>query len=183
MNDKTSSWETYVAYVEEVIARYKKIGDLAGADDTDLDPSSINWALANYYSTASGLIAEYQRAKSAYLKIKRAFERWWDPVFLEAKRAVIRDYVDVKGVKPSVSEFESRARVDHVDEYADWIEKMDAAEAQVAFLQRLVNLMESYDHILVALSTNSRSDMYHLSIDRRAVKESSGQGVTRRIRG
>jgi hypothetical protein len=163
-------FERYIIYVEDVIKRYKAIGDLAGADDSDLDPSSINRALVDLYPVSSGLLAEYQRSKTVSCQLKNAFQRWYDPLFAKAKQDVIRDYahIEVKGVKPSVTEYETRARMDNADEYYRKKEELDAAEIQEAFLQRMLDKMNSFDRILTTLSTNCRSDLYRLGIERRA---------------
>lgn len=165
-------FERYLLYVEDVIKRYKAIGDLAGADDSELDPQSINRALVDLYPVSTGLLSEYQRAKSVYVQLERSFQRWYDPTFAQAKRDVLKEYesIKVKGVKPSVTEYEVRARMDHAEEYYKKKEELDSAEAQVAFLKRMLDRIDSYDKILTTLSSNSRSDMYRLGIERRAAK-------------
>lgn len=168
--DEKSVFQKYIEYVDDVIKRYKSIGELIGSEDSDLDPSSINRAMVDLYPVSTGLLSEYQRAKSAHCQLQRSFDRWWDPLFDKAKRDVIHYYasIEVKGVKPSVTEYTSRARMDNADEYYRRVQELDMAEAQVAFLQRMLNRMDSYDKILVALSNNCRSDMYRLSIGPRA---------------
>jgi hypothetical protein len=179
--DKTSTFEEYINFVRDIIAKYKGIGDLVLPNETEVTPRRLNAALVDYYSTCTGLNAEYQRAKMEHISAKNSFDRWWDKIFIDAKKRVIADYTreDVKGVKPSVTEFETRARLDSADEYYGMKERLDALEARSHFLLRMLETLASYDKILVTLSSNLRQEMYSISIDRRACADPLKQKVRR----
>ncbi len=183
MSEPTKIFREYVTFVKDVIDRYKSMGDLATGtgSDAEVTPRRLNAALANYFTMASGLNAEYQRAKMDHVSAKLAFDRWWDEKFLEAKTTVIREYgsQEIRGVKPSVTEYETRARRDNVDEYYTMSENLAALEAKAHFLLRLLEQLSSYDRILTTLSSNARSEMYALSIDQRANSDPTRNKVRR----
>ena len=178
---KTSIFEEYIKFVRDIIAKYKGIGELVLPSETEVTPRRLNAALADYYSTCAGLNAEYQRAKMEHISAKNSFDRWWDTIFIDAKKRVIADYAreDVRGVKPSVTEFETRARLDNADRYYDTKERLDALEAQAHFLLRMLETLASYDRVLTTLSNNMRSELFSISIDRRANSDPGKNKVRR----
>ena len=180
MREKEESpFEVYIRFVQDVVDRYKGIGDVASGDE--VTPQRLNAAMANFYPTCVGLLAEYQRAKTDRIRADLSFQRWWDARFLEAKTTVIREYSDdsIKGAKPSVSEYEARARRDNADEYYKHKEKMLALEEKERFLLHMFENLSKYDKILTTLSSNTRSEMYSISIDRRAMANPSQHKVRR----
>jgi hypothetical protein len=178
---KTATFQAYIKFVQDTVNKYKRIGDLVAPNETEITPARLNAALADYYSTCAGLNAEYQRAKMEHLSAKNSFDRWWDQIFIEAKRHVIADYAreDVRGVKPSVTEFETRARLDNADQYYELKEKLDALESKAHFLLRMLETLAGYDRVLTTISSNMRSELFSISIDRRANADPTKNRVRR----
>lgn len=167
--------EQYVKYVSDIIGKCDKMGNLIDELEGAVTPQRLNTALAMYFDISSWLIAEYQRQKIVYEAEKREFDLWKDEIFEQAKRQVIYDYAETK-VKPSVTEFETRARTSHKDEYESRLASVETSEARMRFLLRMTELMKSYDSILTTLSSNMRQEMRSLSLDMRM--NSTPQGVS-----
>jgi len=170
-----SMMEKYVAYVSEIVNRCSKMGDLVDEIQNAVTPQKLNTALAMYFNISSWLIAEYQRQKIAYESEKRSFSMWWDEQFEKAKKQVLLEYAETK-VKPSVTEFETRARLMNQGEYYMLQAKVDTSEARMRFLLRMTDLLKSYDSILTTLSSNMRQEMRTLSLDNRM--NASPEGVS-----
>lgn len=177
----TSVFEEYVRFVQDIIARYRSMGELVSDDGTEVTPSRLNRALAYFYPMASGLNSEYQRAKMDHARAEIAFKRWWDERFLAAKKTVIAEYQDeeIKGAKPSVTEYEARARRDNADDYYPKSENLAALEAKAHFLLRMLEQLSSYDRVLTTLSNNMRSELYSISIDKRTNSDPARNKVRR----
>ena len=167
--------EKYVAYVSEIVNRCSKMGDLVDEIQNAVTPQKLNTALAMYFNISAWLIAEYQRQKIAYESEKRSFSLWWDEQFEKAKKQVLLEYAETK-VKPSVTEFETRARLMNQGEYYALQAKVDTSEARMRFLLRMTDLLKSYDSILTTLSSNMRQEMRTLSLDNRM--NASPEGVS-----
>ena len=167
--------EKYVAYVSEIVNRCSKMGDLVDEIQNAVTPQKLNTALAMYFNISAWLIAEYQRQKIAYESEKRSFSLWWDEQFEKAKKQVLLEYAETK-VKPSVTEFETRARLMNQGEYYALQAKVDTSEARMRFLLRMTDLIKSYDSILTTLSSNMRQEMRTLSLDNRM--NASPEGVS-----
>lgn len=165
----------YVAYVTDTISKCKKMGDLINDLQDTVTPQRLNTALAMYFNVSTWLIAEYQRQKIVYEITKREFDAWKDEIFEQAKRQVILEYSETK-VKPSVTEFETRARHLHKEEYQSKLAELETAESRMRFLLRMTDLMKSYDSILTTLSSNMRQEMRTLSLDNRM--NASADGVS-----
>ena len=175
-------FQDYVVFVGNIVERYKRIGDLAsGANNAEITPATLNGALADFYPVCVGLNAEYQRAKMEHIQAKNAFTRWWDEIFLKARRDVISEYQreEIRGVKPSVTEYEVRARTDNAERYERKKNELDALEAKAEFLRRLLDTLASYDRVLTTLSNNMRSEMFAINIDRRTNVDPSRNKVRR----
>jgi len=170
-----SMMEKYVAYVSEIVNRCSKMGDLVDEIQNAVTPQKLNTALAMYFNISAWLIAEYQRQKIAYESEKRSFNMWWDEQFEKAKKQVLLEYAETK-VKPSVTEFETRARLMNQGEYYMLQAKVDTSEARMRFLLRMTDLLKSYDSILTTLSSNMRQEMRTLSLDNRM--NASPEGVS-----
>lgn len=181
MNEtNTKLIEQYVKYVSETIGKCNEMGNLVNELEGAVTPQRLNTALAKYFDISSWLIAEYQRQKIVYEAEKREFDFWKDEMFEQAKRQVIYEYAETK-VKPSVTEFETRARTMHKDEYEAKLSSLETSEARMRFLLRMTDLMKSYDSILTTLSSNMRQEMRSLSLDMRM--NSTPEGVsTNKIR-
>lgn len=165
----------YVTYVTDTIAKCKKMGDLIDDMQDQVTPQRLNTALAMYFNVSTWLIAEYQRQKICYEITKREFDAWKDDIFEQAKKQVIYEYAETK-VKPSVTEFETRARHMNRDEYQQKLADLETAESRMRFLLRMTDLMKSYDSILTTLSSNMRQEMRTLSLDNRM--NASPEGVS-----
>jgi len=165
----------YVSYVTDTISKCKKMGDLIDDLQEVVTPARLNTALAMYFNVSTWLIAEYQRQKIVYEITKREFDSWKDDLFEEAKRQVIYEYAETK-VKPSVTEFETRARHMKKQEYQEKLAELETSESRMRFLLRMTELMKSYDSILTTLSSNMRQEMRTLSLDNRM--NSTPEGVS-----
>ena len=165
----------YVSYVTDTINKCKKMGDLIDDLQEVVTPARLNTALAMYFNVSTWLIAEYQRQKIVYEITKREFDAWKDDLFEEAKRQVIYEYAETK-VKPSVTEFETRARHMKKQEYQEKLAELETSESRMRFLLRMTELMKSYDSILTTLSSNMRQEMRTLSLDNRM--NSTPEGVS-----
>ena len=117
MENFESIAQRYVRYVESMVSEYRKIGDLVDNESETITPEKINTALSQYYNMSLAICAEYQRQKINYESLKLEFDIWQDTIFEEAKRQVIAEYSETK-IKPSVKEFETRARMNHLEEYS-----------------------------------------------------------------
>ena len=170
--------EKYVKYVTDTIEKCHKVGDLIDDLLDVVTPARLNTALAMYFNISVWIIAEYQRQKIVYEITKREFDAWKDKLFEEAKRQVINEYSETK-VKPSVTEFETRARHMHADEYQTKLGELETAEARMRFLLRMSDLMKSYDSILTTLSSNMRQEMRTLSLDSRMNASPEGASVNK----
>ena len=187
MNEKlTEKVDSYIAFVNDMIDKYKKIGELIDTDSQTVTPEKINSALSLYYNVSLALIAEYQRAKITYEAMSIDFQNWKDRNFEEAKATVLAEYEDKK-IKPSVTEFETRARTLHEEEYAYRTMELQEAESRMRFLLRMLDTLNKYDSILTAISYNMRSELKALSLDDRmnasveGVSQNKVRTITRRI--
>lgn len=165
----------YVSYVTDTINKCKKMGDLIDEIQEVVTPARLNTALALYFNISSWLIAEYQRQKICYEITKREFDYWKDELFEKAKKQVIFEYAETK-IKPSVTEFETRARFMEKEKYQEKLAELETAESRMRFLLRMTDLLKSYDSILTTLSSNMRQEMRTLSLDNRM--NASPQGVS-----
>ena len=176
MNEKlTEKVDSYIAFVNDMIDKYKKIGELIDTDSQTVTSEKINSALSLYYNVSLALIAEYQRAKITYEAMSIDFQNWKDKNFEEAKATVLAEYEDKK-IKPSVTEFETRARILHEEEYAYRTMELQEAESRMRFLLRMLDTLNKYDSILTAISYNMRSELKALSLDDRM--NASVEGVS-----
>ena len=158
--------EQYVSYVTKTIEKCKKVGDLVDELQDVVTPARLNTALALYFNVSVWLIAEYQRQKIVFEINKREFDAWKDTIFEQAKTQVLSEYAETK-IKPSVTEFETRARYMNRTEYQQRLAELETSESRMRFLLRMTDLMKSYDSILTTLSSNMRQEMRTLSLDSR----------------
>ena len=163
LNEKVNS---YIEFVNDMIEKYKKIGELIDPDSNTVTPEKINSALSLYYNVNLALCAEYQRAKIQYEAMSIDFQNWKDKNFEEAKATVLAEYEDKK-IKPSVTEFETRARTLHEAEYSLRTMELQEAESRMRFLLRMLETLNKFDSILTAISYNMRSELKALSLDDR----------------
>ena len=170
--------EKYVSYVTDTIDKCHKVGDLVDDLLEVVTPARLNTALAMYFNVSVWLIAEYQRQKIVYEITKREFDAWKDNLFEQAKKQVMLEYSETK-IKPSVTEFETRARHMQQDEYQTKLGELETAEARMRFLLRMSDLMKSYDSILTTLSSNMRQEMRTLSLDTRMNASPEGASVNK----
>ena len=166
MENFESIAQRYVRYVESMVSEYRTIGDLVDNESETITPEKINTALSQYYNMSLAICAEYQRQKINYESLKLEFDIWQDTIFEEAKRQVIAEYSETK-IKPSVKEFETRARMNHLEEYSERSMNLTEAESKMRFMLRMLDTINKYDSILTAISYNMRSEMKALSLDDR----------------
>ena len=172
LNEKVNN---YIEFVNDMIEKYKKIGELIDPDSNTVTPERINSALSLYYNVNLALCAEYQRAKINYEAMSIDFQNWKDKNFEEAKATVLAEYEDKK-IKPSVTEFETRARTLHEAEYSLRTMELQEAESRMRFLLRMLDTLNKFDSILTAISYNMRSELKALSLDDRM--NASVEGVS-----
>ena len=172
LNEKVNN---YIEFVNDMIEKYKKIGELIDPDSNTVTPERINSALSLYYNVNLALCAEYQRAKIQYEAMSIDFQNWKDKNFEEAKATVLAEYEDKK-IKPSVTEFETRARTLHEAEYSLRTMELQEAESRMRFLLRMLDTLNKFDSILTAISYNMRSELKALSLDDRM--NASVEGVS-----
>lgn len=172
LNEKVNN---YIEFVNDMIEKYKKIGELIDPDSNTVTPERINSALSLYYNVNLALCAEYQRAKIQYEAMSIDFQNWKDKNFEEAKATVLAEYEDKK-IKPSVTEFETRARTLHEAEYSLKTMELQEAESRMRFLLRMLDTLNKFDSILTAISYNMRSELKALSLDDRM--NASVEGVS-----
>lgn len=180
LNDKINN---YIEFVNDMIDKYKKIGDLIDSETGTVTPEKINSALSLYYNVNLALCSEYQRAKIQYEAFSIDFQDWKDRNFEEAKATVLAEYQDTK-IKPSVTEFETRARTLHREEYTRRTMELQESESRMRFLLRMLETLNKFDSILTAISYNMRSELKALSLDDRmnASVEGVGQNKIRTFR-
>ena len=172
LNEKVNS---YIEFVNDMIAKYKRIGELIDPESGTVTPERINSALSLYYNVNLALCAEYQRAKINYEAMSIDFQNWKDRNFEEAKATVLAEYEDKK-IKPSVTEFETRARTLHREEYTRRTMELSEADSRMRFLLRMLDTLNKFDSILTAISYNMRSELKALSLDDRM--NASVEGVS-----
>lgn len=165
----------YISFVEEMIRKYKKIGELIDSDTGTVTPEKINSALSLYYNMNLALCAEYQRTKIEFEAKSIDFQNWKDRTFEEAKATVLAEYESTR-IKPSVTEFETRARTLHRAEYTERMMDLNEAESKMRFMLRMLETLNKYDSILTAISYNMRSELRALSLDDRM--NASVEGVS-----
>ena len=173
LNEKVNN---YIEFVNDMIDKYKKIGELIDNDTQTVTPERINSALSLYYNVSLALIAEYQRAKINYEAMSIDFQNWKDRNFEEAKATVLAEYENNTKIKPSVTEFETRARTLHEAEYSLKSMELNEAESRMRFLLRMLDTLNKFDSILTAISYNMRSELKALSLDERM--NASMEGVS-----
>lgn len=173
LNEKVNN---YIEFVNDMIDKYKKIGELIDNDTQTVTPERINSALSLYYNVSLALIAEYQRAKINYEAMSIDFQNWKDRNFEEAKATVLAEYENNTKIKPSVTEFETRARTLHEAEYSLKSMELNEAESRMRFLLRMLDTLNKFDSILTAISYNMRSELKALSLDERM--NASVEGVS-----
>lgn len=169
----TDHIDKYIKFVNQMIASYKKIGNLIDNTTNSITPESINTALGLYYNTSLALIGEYQRYKINFEAEKLEFQVWEDDKFEEAKRLVIAGYEEKK-IKPALKEIETFMRKSNKDE---WIEKtmsLTSAESKMRFILRMMDNLKSYDSILTTISYNTRAELKALSLDDRMNADING---------
>ena len=176
-DESTKAIERYVRYVENVVRRFKTIGNLVRLGE--VAPDKVNWALSQLYDMSLLLNAEYQRVKSKHQILEDEYQAWYDEKFIEARNAVISFYQQNKSVKPSVKEYEVELRHSNRIEFKDWSLKRRESQAKVDFLLRLRDILHKYDSSLVTLSANMRGEMKALSTVERGGKATE---QTQRIR-
>ena len=172
LNEKVNN---YIEFVNDMITKYKKIGELIDPESGTVTPERINSALSLYYNVNLALCAEYQRAKINYEALSIDFQDWKDRNFEEAKATVLAEYEDKK-IKPSVTEFETRARTLHREEYTRRTMELSEADSRMRFLLRMLDTLNKFDSILTAISYNMRSELKALSLDDRM--NASVEGVS-----
>ena len=176
MNEQLSEKvNSYIEFVNDMIAKYKRIGELIDPESGTVTPERINSALSLYYNVNLALCAEYQRAKINYEAMSIDFQDWKDRNFEEAKATVLAEYEDKK-IKPSVTEFETRARTLHREEYTRRTMELSEADSRMRFLLRMLDTLNKFDSILTAISYNMRSELKALSLDDRM--NASVEGVS-----
>lgn len=153
----------YIAFVQEQIALYQEFSTLSRLDH--ITPEAINSALANYQTIHTGLIGEYNRAKTNEYELNKKFSRWWDEKFYDVKKELNRN-VNSK-IKISVTEYENELKFKYADEYWALKDELHVAETKTSFLRRLVESWKKFDNILVNLSLNMRSELRALSLENR----------------
>ena len=173
LNEKVNN---YIEFVNDMIDKYKKIGELIDTNTQTVTPERINSALSLYYNVSLALIAEYQRAKINYEAMSIDFQNWKDRNFEEAKATVLAEYENNTKIKPSVTEFETRARTLHEAEYSLKSMELNEAESRMRFLLRMLDTLNKFDSILTAISYNMRSELKALSLDERM--NASVEGVS-----
>lgn len=172
----TEKVNSYIGFVNDMISEYRKIGDLVDRNSGTVTPEKINTALAQYYNVNLALCSEYQRAKIGYEAMSIDFQNWKDRNFEEAKASVMAEYEANSKVKPSVTEFETRARTLHRDEYTRRTMELQESESRMRFLLRMLDTLNKFDSILTAISYNMRSELRALSLDDRM--NASVEGVS-----
>ena len=173
LNEKVNN---YIEFVNDMISKYKKIGELIDPESNTVTPERINSALSLYYNVNLALCAEYQRAKIQYEAMSIDFQNWKDKNFEEAKATVLAEYENTK-IKPSLTEFETRARTLHSAEYTKRTMELNEAESRMRFMLRMLETLNKFDSILTAISYNMRSELRALSLDDRM--NASVEGVSR----
>lgn len=174
-NETTKSVEEYIEFVNEMISKYKKIGDLVDSN-SQITPSALNTALALYFNTSMALIGEYQREKISYEAEKLEFQLWDDEKFKEAKNEVLSQYKDTK-IKPALKEFETHKRLANKNEWLIKNLSLSKAESRMRFLLRMLETLKSYDRILTTIANNMRTELSSLSIEDRV--NATPQGVSK----
>ena len=120
----------------------------------------------------------YQVAKRKNFNTGLDYDEWYAEKFEIAKKEVISEYDIVNDgikaktaqVKPSLKEFSNRVLSKFKIEYREWQEKVNEDHSEMRFILRLLDVLKKYDSILVALSTNMRTEMRTLSAVNRANK-------------
>lgn len=174
---ENNSENTYIEYVNSIIKDFGYIKNIVHKGE--VTPQALNTALALYGRVGDGLIAEYQRIKEEHLKIDLEYNAWYDQKFEEARTEIINEYSNVKGVKPSVKEFDTRVRTKFAFEYETWQRKLRESEGKIRFLIRIMDNHKKFDGILVTLSSNMRQEMRSLSLDSRMNSNPSQYKVRR----
>jgi hypothetical protein len=156
-------YEDYLKLVTDTVEKYSKLSRLIYGNE--VNPSELNRALAEYMENNVVLIGEYYRIKLDFVKIQREYQEWYDDKFVETKAEMNKDITGSK--KLAVKEYETELRVIFKEEYGEWQEKLITAEMAVNMYRRVVETYKNFDRILVALSSNTRQDMYTLSLENR----------------
>ena len=152
----------YVSYVESQISLFKEYSNLVDLGLNEVTPALINKNLAIFTQVNIALNGEYQRKKAELASIQREYACWWDEKFVSVKN-------DMSAGKPSsykvaVKEIEVELRNTYAKDFAEWTEKINAADLNVAFLRRLLDQWKQHSNIIIALSQNMRQEISSLSL-------------------
>lgn len=154
----------YISFVRDMWKKFKGIGEVID-ESGDVTPMRVNTALAHFYPVYRGVNTEYRRQKLKLRYLELQYKAWESEKLDLAKKTVVEQYREIKGVKPSVKEFENQMRVDYRSEWLDWQTQLVEAEEMTKFFLDLREDLSKNHDILRTLSTNMRSEMQYLNLD------------------
>jgi len=153
--------DTYIKFVMESIAQYKKYSDRLTRSDKELDPCDMQFILTRYHSAKLGLLAEMSRKRRIFKLLDRSFKLWWNSCLLASK-----EKLTIPGKKyPAVKDYTVQAEEDNKDVYSQKQEELQEAEEEYEFLKLLKEDWNSFQFTLQTLNDNMKSEMRSLSLD------------------
>ena len=172
--DRQEAIASYLEYVNKIIIEFEATQDIIV--DNEVTPERVHTAMANHFVVSAALNAEYQRVRSEHQFIQMEYEAWHDRKLDEARTTLIEIYkqelkaaeaTKSKGslVKPSVTEYAVQMRLDNAEEYKQRTLELNAAEARMRFMLRMVELLDRQYSILQSISSNMRAEMRSLGVD------------------
>jgi hypothetical protein len=154
----------YVKFVKDRVEKYKRVSSLV--EGNEVNPATLNRALAEYSNVNLALIGEYKRLKADVFRLELDYQEWWDKKFSQARRDLISEF-ESKTVKVSLEEIKTQTRTTNREKYRDWQEQIFAAKEKVSFMLRMIDNWKKMDSILIALAHNMRSEIRSLSLESR----------------
>jgi len=157
--------QDYISFVTGAIEKYKKSVNFIY--NNEVNPHTINEALASYSEILFVLTSEYQRKKAEAYELELNFQTWWDEKFTLIRREL--NNTDLPASKwVSKQEIESEVRYRNREEYKDWKAQLFGVQSKVSFYRQMLENWKRVDSILVQLSNNMRAEMKSLSTEDRA---------------
>lgn len=171
------SIEDYIQFVTDTVKKYKKAVHLIHNDE--VNPHTLNSALANYSNILFILTSEYQRKKAESYEMELDFESWWDEKFTLTRRT-LNDTALPASKWASKQEIESEVRYRYKEEYKEWKTHLFEVQSKVSFYRQMLENWKKIDSILVQLSNNMRAELKSLSTEDRANRDLENDKPKRR---
>lgn len=139
----------------------------------------LNENLANCFSISRYLITLYEETTLEYENLKTDFDIWYSEKFCYYRDKLNSDRTKSKFA--SKEEIQSEVLMNE-SEYRKWKNDLAVYERRVSFYRRLLDSWKVQSNILVQISQNMRSEMYALSVEKKANEDLTKEQLHRKIK-